>query len=155
MKPVVVFLIAAGLATATAQSGCSRSAATIAVTSAPAPVPAATYKAGRGLQLSPAATAFIGLQTSDVGARDFGVAKGAAAIPADALLRTAKGNFVYVANGGWLLRTPVTVGTAEGAWLPVKDGLYEGDVVVTQGVRALWLAEIQAVNGGVACTDGH
>ncbi|MEI6465614.1 MAG: hypothetical protein WCQ89_12885 [Verrucomicrobiota bacterium] len=153
MNTVLVLLTTA--AAIAAASGCSRSAATTAEASAPAPAPAATYKAGRGLQLSPAATAFVGLQTADVGARDLGGAKGVAAIPADALLRTAKGNFVYVANGGWLLRTPVNVGAAEGAWLPVKDGLYEGDVVVTQGVRALWLAEIQAVNGGVACTDGH
>lgn len=145
MKSVVACLLAAGLATA--HSGCSRSAATPAVSSVPAPAPAATYKAGRGLQLSPAATAFVGLQTADVGHR--------AVIPTDALLRTAKGDFVYVANGGWFLRTPVQVGTAEGVWLPVKDGLYEGDVVVTQGARALWLAEIQAVNGGVACTAGH
>lgn len=149
-----LLLLAAALATTAFLSGCSRSSAKAAAT-APEPAPAATYKAGRGLQLSPAATAFIGLQTADVAVRDLGSVKGTAAIPADALLRTAKGDFVFVANGGWFLRTPVTVSAADGNWHAVKEGLYEGDTVVTHGVRALWLAEIQAVNGGVGCTDAH
>jgi multidrug efflux pump subunit AcrA (membrane-fusion protein) len=119
------------------------------------PPPAATYKAGRGLQLSPAATQHIGLVTTEVGPRDLPGALGVAAIPESALVRTVRGDFVFVANGGWLLRTPVVVGAAGSGWLEVKDGLYEGDTVVAQGARALWLAEIQAVNGGVSCSDGH
>jgi hypothetical protein len=134
-------------------SGCGRSAAH--AVAAPEPAPAATFKSGRGLQLSPAAMAFIGLQSAEVGARDFGALKGAAAVPVDALLRTAKGDFVWVENGGWFLRTPVKVAATAGGWVAMAEGLYEGDCVVIQGARALWLAEIQAVNGGVGCADGH
>ena len=119
------------------------------------PTPAATYKAGHGLQLSPTATQIVGLKTGEVGTRDFAAAKGVAAIPADALLRTVKGDFVFVINGEWFLRTPVTLGGNNAGFFEVKDGLYEGDKIVTHGVRALWLAELQAVNGGVACADGH
>lgn len=119
------------------------------------PTPAATYKAGHGLQLSPTATQIVGLKTGEVGARDVGAAKGAAAIPAEALLRTVKGDFVFVINGEWFLRTAVTVGAGEGGWMEVKEGLYEGDKIVTHGARALWLAELQAVNGGVGCADHH
>lgn len=132
-------------------AGCNRTAAQSALASTPAPAPAAAYKAGRGLQLSSAATAFVGLQTADVSVGNGGVAT----VPAGALLRTAKGDFMFVANGGWFLRTPVTVGPADGPRLAVKEGLYEGDTVVTHGAGALWLAEIQAVNGGVGCADGH
>lgn len=117
--------------------------------------PAVVFKAGRGLQLSAAAAQHIGLATAEVATRDLPGAPGVAAVPDSALLRTVRGDFVFVANGGWLLRTPVTVGPAGSGWLEVKDGLYEGDTVVEQGTRALWLAEIQAVNGGVSCTHGH
>ena len=76
-------------------------------------------------------------------------------LPAAALLRTVKGDFVFVANGDWYLRTPVQIGAAHGDWLEVTGGLYEGDTVVTQGANALWLAELSATNGGVGCADGH
>ena len=111
---------------------------------------AAHYKEGHGVQLSPGAAAFVGLATAEVGA-----AGTVPAIPAAALLRTVKGDFVYVANGDWYLRTPVTAGGAHGERIEIRDGLYEGDVVVSAGVEALWLAELQAVNGGVGCADGH
>lgn len=143
------------LALAALVASCSRTAAHSPLVAAPEPTPAAVFKAGRGLQLSPTGAAFIGLKTDAVTARDFGDARGVVAIPADALLRTAKGDFVFVANGGWFLRTPIKVGPELGSWLPVPDGLYEGDTIVTRGARALWLAEIQAVNGGVGCADGH
>ena len=136
-------------------SGCSRTPAKSSVVAAPEPTPAATSKPGHGLQLSPAGAAFIGLKTAAVGARDFGDTNGIAAIPAEALLRTAKGDFVFVANGGWFLRTPVKIGAVDDGWIGVPNGLYEGDNVVTGGVRALWLAETQAVNGGVGCADGY
>jgi multidrug efflux pump subunit AcrA (membrane-fusion protein) len=111
---------------------------------------AAHYKEGHGVQLSPGAAAFVGLATAEVGA-----ARTVPVIPAAALLRTVKGDFVYVANGNWYLRTPVTAGAAHGDRIEIRDGLYEGDVVVSAGVEALWLAELQAVNGGVGCADGH
>ena len=119
------------------------------------PKPAATYKTGHGLQLSPAATQIVALTTGEVGARDVASAKGAAAVPGDAVLRTVKGDFVFVVNGDWFLRTPVKLGASEAGFVEVKEGLYEGDKIVTHGARALWLAELQAVNGGVACADGH
>ena len=146
---IIIFLM---LALSVCYSGCARAQAE---TPEPAPAPAAVYKAGRGLQFAPAATQLFAIQTGEVSTRDFATAKGAAAIPTEALLRTVKGDFVYVANGGWFLRTPVTVGAADGTWVEVKEGLYEGDSIVTHGTRALWLAELQAVNGGVGCADGH
>jgi len=150
-----IILLLAAIAATALHAGCSRGAARSTLAAAPEPVPAATFKAGHGLQLSPAAAAFIGLQTAPVEIRDLAGATGVAAIPAAALLRTAKGDFVFVANGGWLLRTPVKIGAGGDGWLAVLDGLYEGDQVVTHGAGALWLAEIQAVNGGVGCADGH
>ena len=117
--------------------------------------PAVVFKAGRGLQLGATAAQFIGLTTAEVAARDLPGAAGAPTIPESALLRTVRGEFVFVANGGWYLRTPVQTGAAAGGWVEIRDGLYEGDTVVAQGSRALWLAEIQAVNGGVSCTHGH
>ena len=123
-------------------SGCSDSHAQAR---AAEPAPAATYKAGHGLQLSPSAARFAGIATAEFTGR----------LPADALLRTIKGDFVYVVNGEWLLRTPVTVQGDTATGFTVTAGLYEGDRIATHGVRALWLAELQAINGGVGCADGH
>ena len=141
------------LAVAVLVSGCGETHAQN--TRGPEPKPAATYKAGHGLQLTSTSSAFIDVATADVGTRDFADAKGAAAIPADALVRTVKGDFVYVVNGEWYLRTPVKIGASEGAHFAVAEGLYEGDKIVVRGTRALWLAELQAINGGVGCADGH
>jgi hypothetical protein len=135
-------------------TGCNRSIADTHDHAAE-PTPAATYKAGHGLQLSPTATQMVGLETGEVGTRDVGSARSVAAIPASALLRTVKGDFVFVVNGEWFLRTPVTLAASAGEYFEVKDGLYEGDRIVTRGAPALWLAELQAVNGGVGCADHH
>jgi hypothetical protein len=116
---------------------------------------AATYKAGHGVRLGDVAMAFVGLRLGDVETRDMPGAAGATAIPREALLRTVRGDFVFVENDGWLLRTPVLAGGAAGGWVEIQDGLYEGDRVAVAGVDALWLAEIAAVNGGVGCADGH
>jgi hypothetical protein len=132
--------LAAGLILA---AGCTDSHARTAAT--PTVAPAATYKAGHGIQLSPAARAFAQVATTGFEGR----------LPASALLRTARGNFVFVDNGGWFLRTPVAVAQDDGLTFTLKDGLYDGDIVVIRGVTALWLAELQAVNGGVGCADGH
>jgi hypothetical protein len=148
---LIVFLAAASLV---AFSGCNRSSAET-VSAIPETKPAAHYKAGHGLQLTPIASEFIGLKTGEVGSRDIGETKSVPAVPIAALLRTVKGDFVYVSNGGWLLRTQVKIGSNDGAWFEVKDGLYEGDSIVTHGTQALWMAELQAVNGGVGCADGH
>lgn len=116
--------------------------------------PAATYKAGHGVLLTEAGRRFIELQTGEVESHPF-AREATAAIPRAALLRTIRGDFVYVSNGDWFLRTPVTVGRSNATHIEITDGLYEGDTIVVQGVRGLSLAEIQALNGGVGCADGH
>jgi hypothetical protein len=138
-------LLPAGLAASLLlSSGCTDSHARTTATAPVAP-PAATYKAGHGIQLSPAARAFAKIATVGFDGR----------LPVSALLRTARGNFVFVDNGGWFLRTPVIIAHDDGLTFTLKEGLYDGDIVVTHGVTALWLAELQAVNGGVGCADGH
>lgn len=133
-----------------ATTSCTRTSATPPPAAPPpASATAAHFKAGHGIQLSPTARAFVGIATADFATR----------LPTAAVLRTVKGDFVYVANGPWFLRTPVTLGAADSPSAPnsfaLKEGLYEGDTIVTHGVRALWLAELQATNGGVGCADGH
>ena len=125
-------------------AGCGDSPAESTAGSVRAPDPAAVYKAGHGLKLSPFAREFVGLATTEFSGR----------LPAAALLRTVQGDFVFVANGDWFLRTPVTVSAADGAAFTVKDGLYEGDTVVTRGMRALWLAELHNLRAGQACARG-
>lgn len=148
MKIFFLFFV---LSSALVFSGCGASHAKPAETNASEP--AAIYKAGYGLRLSPSASELTGLITMDVADR-VGAHGSGLVIPVGALLRTVKGDFVYVANGGWFLRTPVTIGAADDHWVHVNDGLYAGDAVVARGVRTLWLAELQAVNGGVGCADG-
>lgn len=150
------FLVLASLiAAALLSSGCGEAHAEKDHDHSHATKPAASYKAGHGLQLTPVAAAFIELVTADVATRDFASGKGATAIPTTALVRTIKGDFVYVVNGEWFLRTPVKIGTGDSSHFSVEDGLYEGDKIVSRGARELWLAELQAVNGGVGCADGH
>jgi hypothetical protein len=139
------------LASSFAVSGCGSSKAESTKASVQ---PAALYKAGLGLQLSPGARAVADLQTSDVTERAIGSDR-RPAIPATALLRTVKGDFVFVANGIWFLKTPVTVAAVDADWVQIAEGLFEGDTVVSHGARVLLLAELQAVNGGVGCADGH
>lgn len=76
-------------------------------------------------------------------------------IPASAVVESVRGNFVYVANGGAFLRTPVILGSRQDDRIEVVDGLYEGDEVVSAGASSLWMIELQAVNGGKGCADGH
>lgn len=76
-------------------------------------------------------------------------------IPASALLPTARGDFVYVVNGNHFFRSPVQTGRKSGDFIEIEDGLFEGDVVVSAGKKHLWLIELQAINGGEACADGH
>lgn len=150
MKTLLLF--GSALLLALALSGCGESRATVAHAE---PTPAATYKAGHGVQLTEIARKFVGLETGEVASRAFAGSAAVAAIPADALLRTVKGDFVYVANGDWFLRTPVVVGATDASHVEIKDGLYEGDSIVVKGMRGLSLAELQALNGGVGCADGH
>lgn len=76
-------------------------------------------------------------------------------IPATALLKTAEGSFVYAVNDGFYVRTPVTTGSSDGTLVEITDGLYSGDQIVTTPVMSLWMAELQVLRGGKACTCGH
>lgn len=76
-------------------------------------------------------------------------------IPKSALLTTAEGTFVYAENDEYFLRIPVQVGSVNEIHVEIIDGLYTGDVVVTTPVMSLWLAELQILRGGKACTCGQ
>lgn len=107
----------------------------------PAAEPAAAFKAGHGLRLTPFAREFNGIATAEFGGR----------LPVAAILRTVEGAFVYVENDGWFLRTPITMGATDGVSAEIKEGLYDGDRAVVSGVRALWLAELHVLRAGQAC----
>lgn len=77
------------------------------------------------------------------------------AIPRSALLKTAEGSFVYAINGEFYVRTPVKVGAASDDHVEITEGLYTGDQIVVSPVMSLWLAELQVLRGGKACTCGH
>lgn len=70
------------------------------------------------------------------------------AIPRSAVLETATGKFVFVENGRFLLRTPVTTGAESADYIEIADGLYAGDVVATQPVETLYLIELRSTKGG-------
>jgi hypothetical protein len=77
------------------------------------------------------------------------------AVPASALLTTAEGTFLYAVNGSAYVRTPVKIGAINGEHVEISDGLYSGDEIVTTPVMSLWMAELQVLRGGKACTCGH
>jgi multidrug efflux pump subunit AcrA (membrane-fusion protein) len=60
-----------------------------------------------------------------------------------------------VVNGFYYVRTPVKVGASGGEHVEITDGLYAGDEIVVSPVMSLWLAELQVLRGGKACTCGH
>ena len=78
-----------------------------------------------------------------------------AVVPKAALLKTAEGSFVYAVNGDFYLRTPVKPGVTDDKFVEITDGLYAGDQIVTTPVMSLWMAELQVLRGGKACTCGH
>lgn len=77
------------------------------------------------------------------------------AIPRSALLKTAEGSFVYAVNSAFYVRTPVKTGAMNEEKVEITDGLYSGDQIVTSPVMSLWMAELQVLRGGKACTCGH
>lgn len=79
----------------------------------------------------------------------------ATTLPASAILNTVRGDFVYLLNGDYFFREQVVVGARNGGQVEILDGLFEGDVVAAAGIETLWLTELQAINGGAACADGH
>ncbi len=78
-----------------------------------------------------------------------------AAVPVSALLKTAEGSFVYTVNGSFYVRSPVKTGASNDQFAEITDGLYSGDQIVTTPVMSLWMAELQVLRGGKACTCGH
>jgi uncharacterized protein YceK len=128
--------------------GCGKSASS-EDSSAPA-LKAAEFKKGHGLLLTPEATQFIGLRAAEI------QTKGAAVrIPMSAVVDTVEGQHVFVRNGQRWLRTAVKLGATSGEAVEVADGLLEGDVIAVAGGWYLWLAELQAIKGGVGCADSH
>ncbi|MBS0657797.1 MAG: efflux RND transporter periplasmic adaptor subunit [Verrucomicrobia bacterium] len=96
----------------------------------------------------------------DVGSRlaaTFHAPLGAAVtvVPRSALLQTAEGWFVYAVNESFFLRTAVKLGAMNEQFAEVTEGLYVGDQIVIAPVDALWMAELQLLRGGKACTCGH
>ena len=69
-------------------------------------------------------------------------------IPRSALVDAATGTFVYAQNGERWFRTPVTAGGATEEYVEILDGLFEGDVVVSNGAVDLWLIELRFTKGG-------
>lgn len=88
-------------------------------------------------------------------AQDDSKPREATTIPVGAVVESVRGNFVYAANGDAFLRTPVVLGSRQGDRVEVVDGLFEGDEIVAAGASNLWMIELQAVNGGKGCADGH
>jgi membrane fusion protein, heavy metal efflux system len=67
------------------------------------------------------------------------------AVPRSALTEINGQQNVYVKNGGGYQPVEVTLGKAAGEWVEVKDGLFEGDQIVTQRVAQLYA---QSLRGG-------
>jgi len=76
---------------------------------------------------------------------------GIIAIPQSAVLETIAGKFVFVRNGGHLLRTPVATGAGSDGHIEITDGLYAGDIVANNPVETLYLIELRATKGGGHC----
>jgi hypothetical protein len=142
MKPLVLIL-AAGLLVA-----CDQPAS--AGESAGQAPKAAEFKQGQGLLLTEEASRFIGLRSAEAQAKGEAVR-----IPLSAVVDTAEGKQVYVRNGQRWLRAAVKIAAIAGEDVDVSDGLLEGDIIAVAGGRYLWLAELQAIKGGVGCADGH
>ncbi|MEM6883935.1 MAG: hypothetical protein AAF571_02810 [Verrucomicrobiota bacterium] len=76
-------------------------------------------------------------------------------IPKEAVLKTARGEFVYVANSEFFYRAPIKVKGENQDQALISDGLFEGDIVASRGVQQLYLIELQTTNGGQGCAHGH
>lgn len=81
--------------------------------------------------------------------------KSVVSVPRSALFRTTEGDFVYTVSGDHFMRAPVKLGVVNHEFAEVTDGFYAGDQIVVQPVMTLWMAELQSLRGGKACTDGQ
>lgn len=113
------------------------------------------YPASGDFEVTVEAKAPLEIGTRVVATFQGSAGEAGAAVPSSALLKTAEGAFVYVLNGERYVRTPVKLAAVNHDRVQIADGLYSGDQVVTNGVMPLWLAELQVLRGGKACTCGH
>jgi hypothetical protein len=95
-----------------------------------------------------------------VGSAVIGVLEGSAGsevvtVPKDAILKTAEGEFVYVANEEYFARTPVKTAARNGEVVEIADGLFAGDEVVCRQVAPLWMTELQTIRAGQSCCAGQ
>jgi RND family efflux transporter MFP subunit len=58
-------------------------------------------------------------------------------VPAAAILLSDEKAFVFVLLGDKVQRRPVELGVDEGTWVEIKDGVREGDEIVTAGADAI------------------
>lgn len=74
-------------------------------------------------------------------------------IPKTAIVETnTKQKIVFVQNGNAFEPTEVTLGRESGAFVEIKNGLFDGDRIVTQGTPMLYA---QSLRGGSQTTDNH
>ncbi len=144
MKTLISILLVVALV------GCGKQAASAQAEGVAPAAKAAEFKKGQGLLLTAEAAEFIGLRKAEAQAKADRVL-----VPVQALLRNSEGVFVFVQNGQRWLRTEVKPGIESNGMIQIADGLLEGDVIAIAGVWGLWLAELQAIKGGVGCADGH
>lgn len=108
------------------------------------------HKDGEGVSLCGATRESINLKTASVAERMEGTEQ-ILTVPKATVLNTTAGSSVYVENGEYFKRTDVKLGRTFGDSIEIKEGVYEGDVVVTDAAQTLWLIELRAVKGGKGC----
>ena len=69
-------------------------------------------------------------------------------VPGSAVLHSTEGTFAYALKGDAFFRTAIKTGAEAQGLVEIKEGLVEGDVVVTKPVEKLWLIELRATKGG-------
>jgi hypothetical protein len=108
------------------------------------------HKEDEGILLCEATRESIGLKIAQVSEHKEG-SETILAVPKSAILDTTAGTSVYVENGEHYKRTVVKSGRVFGDLIEIREGVYEGDRVVTDAVQTLWLIELRAVKGGKGC----
>jgi len=78
---------------------------------------------------------------------DAGPVEAAIAVPREAVVRAALGDFAYVAEGEFFKRVPVKVGAEDSQWTEILSGLSPGQTVVSGSAESLWLLELSEVGG--------